>query len=155
MGGCVCGSCACVNRILSVSKHAQTNARTGVREADPPRACETPNEGDERPNLTSTGPWAGCGYCAINWGTRGPFGGVQGPLSQCTFASTMSHHRATSSGSKGRVTQPRADARRTPRVVSRFLLGRLSGAAAFSTSREANRAGQKEMPPSRSWVRSS
>ena len=103
-----------------------------------------PNEGDERPNLTSTGPWTSCGYRAMNWGTRGPFGGVQGPLSQCTFASTMSHHRATSSGSKGRVTQPRADARRTPRVVSRFLLGRLSGAAAFSTSREANRAGQKE-----------
>ena len=108
-----------------------------------------PNEGDERPNLTSTGPWASCGYRAMNWGTRGPFGGVQGPLSQCTFASTMSHHRATSSGSKGRVTQPRADARRAPRVVSRFLLGRLSGAAAFSTSREANRAGQKEVPPPR------
>ena len=58
------------------------------------------------------------------------------------------HHgtpAVTSSGS----TWPQADARRTPRVVSRFLLGRLSGAAAFSTSREANRAGQKEDPPPR------
>ena len=65
-------------------------------------------------------------------GRRGQGGGLWSPP----------HLRGPTVTSSG-PTWPQADARHTPRAVSRFLLDRLSGAAAFLTSRKA-KGGEKK-----------